>query len=91
MTATRSYATIAAELMGESWIETDDSTAQVKLVKDRLEQWDEESLLVLDNYDEPDTFSEISAFIPTSRRCSVDYGRRFADPKVRGTRSCAFH
>ena len=91
MTATRSYAKIAAEVMGKSWIDIGENFAQVKLVKDHLEQWDEESLLVFDNYDEPRTFSEISAFIPSSRRISVDNCQGVADPQVRRTRSCAFH
>ena len=71
MTAARSYAMIAAELMGESWIEAGDSAAQIRLVKGRLELWDEDWLLVFDNYDAPDTFSEIRQLIPTSRWCSL--------------------
>ena len=67
MTATQSYAMIAAELMGKSLTETGDSAAQIRMVKDHLEQWDEGWLLVFDNYDEPDKFSEIRQFIPISR------------------------
>ena len=72
MTATQSYAIIAAELMGPSWGETNDSAAHIRMVRDRLEGWHEEWLLVLDNYDAPDSFSSIRQFIPTGRRCSVD-------------------
>ena len=72
MTATQSYATIAAELMGSLWGETNDSAAHISIVRDRLEGWHEEWLLVFDNYDAPDSFSSIRQFIPTGRRFFVD-------------------
>ena len=71
MTVTQSYAMIAAELMGPSWVETNNSAAQIRLVRDFLEGWDKKWLLVFDNYDEPDSFSGIRQFIPTGRRYSV--------------------
>lgn len=70
-TVTQSYGIIAAELKGVSRIETDDSAAQIQLVKGHLEQWSEAWLLVFDNYDDPERFTEVRQFIPTGRRSSV--------------------
>lgn len=87
----QSYGMIAAELTGDSRIETSDSAAQIKLVKERLEQWGEAWLLVFDNYDEPERFPDIRKFIPTSRRNSVVDGRSVADHEIRGIWSRTVH
>ena len=69
--------------MGKSLTETGDSAAQIRMVKDHLEQWDEGWLLVFDNYDEPDKFSEIRQFIPISRPRSGFDERDVANDKAR--------
>ena len=68
-TATQSYVTIAAELMGGPPTQTSDSTAQINFVKGHLERWSEAWLLVFDNYDDPKEFPEVTQFIPTSMQC----------------------
>ncbi len=68
---TQSYGIMAAELMGETQIETSDSAVKVKMVQGDLEQWSEAWLLVFDNYDDPEKFPDINQFIPTSRCCSI--------------------
>jgi hypothetical protein len=53
-----------------SSITRDDAEATIRFVKDSLDSWKEPWLLVFDNYDEPESFSSVTRFIPSGTRFS---------------------
>ena len=59
---------IASVLVGERSVNAGDTDAQIRLVKDRLENWSEPWLLVFDNYDDPKNFPNVKRYIPIGRR-----------------------
>jgi hypothetical protein len=83
---TQSYEEIEAALTGVSSITREEAEAKIKFVKDSLERWSERWLLVFDNYDEPEKFSNIKRFIPSSMQPSEINASDLADSKIRRTR-----
>ena len=68
VSASQSYEMIASVLVGGHLTTTGDTDAQIRLVKDRLENWNEPWLLVFDNYDDPENFPNVKRYIPMGRR-----------------------
>ena len=68
VSASQSYGTIASALVGGRSANAGDTDAQIRLVKDRLENWSEPWLLVFDNYDDPKNFPNVKRYIPIGRR-----------------------
>jgi hypothetical protein len=64
VTVIQSYVQIAAKLTAASSRRLEDAEADIRLVKNRLEGWNERWLLVFDNYDEPDKFPTVKRFLP---------------------------
>jgi len=65
--ALQSYGIIVQQ-MNIALVDRNDSDALKRLVKTRLESWDERWLMVFDNYDEPYKFDGIREFMPEGRR-----------------------
>ncbi|KAL8859328.1 MAG: hypothetical protein Q9178_004266 [Gyalolechia marmorata] len=49
----------------------DTSEGRIQFVRQRIEEWNRPWLLIMDNYDDPGHFSNISSYIPNSRHGSV--------------------
>jgi hypothetical protein len=84
--ATQSYEEIEAALTGVSSITREEAEAKIKFVKDSLEHWNEPWLLVFDNYDEPEKFSNVKRFIPLGTHFSDVHVSDLADSKIRRVR-----
>jgi hypothetical protein len=66
-TTMRGYESIAARLNTPVTHELPDPDSKREFVKEMLEKWNEGWLLVFDNYDRPDTFSDLDEFFPLSK------------------------
>jgi hypothetical protein len=63
-TATQSFEGISTELGLGTSADLGGTDAVIRVVKDTLESWDERWLLVFDDYNCPEDFSNIKEFIP---------------------------
>ena len=72
--ALHSYTRMARALSSQPQANVDDGEQIIETIKTLLENWQESWLLVFDNYDKPDEFSDIRQFLPrgkhTRGRCS---------------------
>jgi hypothetical protein len=64
--ATRSFEAIAAELNKPVTRTFDDPLSKIRFVLDTIQSWKEKWLIVYDNYDQPEVFTDVKEFIPTS-------------------------
>ena len=71
--AVQSYTGIAKTLGFAALAGTRDDDETIRSVVDFLEGWNKSWLLVFDNYDDPDTFSEVRNFLPQSEFCSFSW------------------
>lgn len=65
----RSFETIAQKMTQNTGRVLEDTDAKVKFVLDTLQEWKEQWLVVYDNYDHPDVFSDIKQFLPECESC----------------------
>ncbi|KAL8753800.1 MAG: hypothetical protein Q9184_005311 [Pyrenodesmia sp. 2 TL-2023] len=77
--AIESYTQIAKAVAGFNSASVQDGERVVRLVKDRLEAWAEECLLVFDNYDPPEEFPRVQKFLPKVESCHVLFTSRHGD------------
>ena len=63
-TAMQSFEKCSAKLSRARSINLDSAEAKINFFKDTLEQWHERWMLVFDNYDRPDDFTDLDQFIP---------------------------
>jgi hypothetical protein len=64
--ATRSFDAIAAGLNKPVTRTFDDPLSKVRFVLDTIQSWKEKWLIVYDNYDQPEVFTNVKEFMPTS-------------------------
>ena len=65
--AAHSYTDIAAALSECSSAKFENEERAIRTVKEHLERWDREWLLIFDNYDDPKPFPDIRHFFPSSK------------------------
>jgi hypothetical protein len=66
VSATRSFEAIAAELNKPVIRTFDDSLSKIRFVLDTIQSWKEKWLIVYDNYDQLEVFTDVKELIPTS-------------------------
>jgi tetratricopeptide (TPR) repeat protein len=65
-TLERSFEGIAEELNQPSIRRLEDTKSKIRFVLDTIQEWRERWLMVYDNYDSPDVFTDIKKFLPES-------------------------
>ncbi|KAL8860796.1 MAG: hypothetical protein Q9178_002826 [Gyalolechia marmorata] len=83
--ALQSYIHITIALSGESPPTIKEREKTIEIVKARIEDWNEPWLLVFDNYDKPDDFTDVRKFLPKSDRGHVIFTSRRRDLDRLGT------
>ncbi|KAL8911915.1 MAG: hypothetical protein Q9171_002999 [Xanthocarpia ochracea] len=83
--ALQSYIRITMALSGESQLTVKEGEKTIEIVKARLQDWNEPWLLVFDNYDKPDDFTDVRRFLPKSDRGHVIFTSRRRDLDRLGT------
>ena len=69
--ALQSYIHITMAVSGESEPTIKGREKTIEIVKAHLEDWNEPWLLVFDNYDKPDDFTDVRKLLPKSRRLNL--------------------
>ena len=79
-TVAQSYATIAAAI-SKANVDTTDTAANIRLVKDIISTWTTTWLLVFDNFDEPKAFNEkpIQDYFPQGKKGFIIFTSRHAE------------
>ncbi|OAL45497.1 TPR-like protein [Pyrenochaeta sp. DS3sAY3a] len=80
----RSFEEISQKMTQSSGRVLEDTDAKVRFVLDTLSGWREQWLIVYDNYDQPDIFTEIKQFLPDSGQGGIIFTSRHESTKVLG-------
>ncbi|KAF2185283.1 hypothetical protein K469DRAFT_708064 [Zopfia rhizophila CBS 207.26] len=83
-TLERGFGVLAGKLNQLAASGLEDTESKVRLVLDTIQEWEERWLIVYDNYDRPDVFTDIKQFLPQNGQGGILFTSRHEATKVLG-------